>query len=172
MNQRLLLLFFACFTLMLWNLFYLCSIILNRMKNLLLLVSFLTLLIGEMAMVIDRFPSAEAVISCSGVEETLNALPDNDYTGEISSVDEDYALAGMALASKQTMERQLNMRSERFVRFSLLQNVLFSKVSVHCICMHEALLTIHYSHRYSTMRCINWDCSPQHYVFAMRRILI
>ena len=98
---------------MLWNLFYLCSIILNRMKNLLLLVSFLTLLIGEMAMVIDRFPSAEAVISCSGVEETLNALPDNDYTGEISSVDEDYALAGMALASKQTMERQLNMRSER-----------------------------------------------------------
>lgn len=157
---------------MLWNLFYLCSIILNRMKNLLLLVSFLTLLIGEMAMVIDRFPSAEAVVSCSNVEESLNAMPDDGYTGEITSVDKGYALAGMALAGKQTMERQLNMRSERFVRFSLLQNVLFSKVSVHRICMHDALLTIHYSHRYSTLRCLNWDCSPEHYVFAMRRILI
>lgn len=79
---------------------------------------------------------------------------------------------GLEFEDAESMARQLRTCGRGLRQFTfhsiVLSKSLSSKVARNCM---DALLES-YSHIYSSLPCLSWEVSSEHYIFGMRRILI
>lgn len=142
------------------------------MKYLLLLISFFSLwLMGSKAMT-EVFSEAEAAVDVSIGYMKADTVETVTDMGTILPLELPSPLGMMTFTEVDLMARQFGAhnRSYRLTNFSCswLSKVMNHRVAV----LRMAMLTYSATHVFSTLPCLSWNVSSEHYIFGMRRILI
>lgn len=137
------------------------------MKNIIILVSFLTLfLLGGEAVKGQSFVG-------EGVEYALPlSLEECDGSENVFQAASERFYGTMILCDTQSMARQLNVRNERMLRLGVAQSKWASKVLMRKITLCKNKLTHHVFHQFTSIRHLSWEVVAEYYVYGIRHILI
>lgn len=137
------------------------------MKNIIILIAFLTLfLLGGEAVKGQSFER-------EGVEYVLPlSLEECDGSENVFQAASERFHSSMILCDAQSMARQLKVRSERMIRLSVIQSKWASKALMRNAVLCKDELTHHVSQQFTSIRRQFWTVMSEYYVFGIRHILI
>lgn len=136
-------------------------------KNIVILISFFSLFLLGGGTVKESFLQEE------GMKYVLPCLAEKDVFGESELSNKTGRFNGdMLFSDVQSMARQLNVRAERMIRFSVAQSKWYSKALMRKISLCKDGLTHQIFHWFTSIRRLSWDMAVDYYVFELRHILI
>lgn len=106
------------------------------------------------------------------VNKDCDARKNSEDAGAIIPLTREEGIADMEFSDAHTLAHRVSTSAERMYRFSSIETFHFIKGLLRRMASRTANLVNCSTLEFDSSRSLNWDNACEHYVFAMRRILI